>query len=354
MPRNRYLATFAPGFEAVIGSLLSRELSGMEVCRTGSGMVLFDFEGTFSDAAAPTFFNNIFLVLREWKTSACSFSDMVKGSASTSRIAEAKVACRELGAPSFRVRYSRENVFASVDKKLMAEAERFVSAGTGLKSDRFDPGIEFWFIIRREDYACFALRLTKKQSTEKYLAPGELRPEIVQLVIALARVTEDDRVLLDPFAGHGAIPSELARLYPASSVFASDSDGALVAAMKERFSRGDGKSPQANVLVRSCDARKLAHISDGAVDVIVTDPPWGEWEGGAEASSIGALYGGILAEFHRVLAAGGRACILTGAKREFAEAVAASPSFAKCADREGFRTDILVNGKKCAVFFIAR
>jgi|GEM_PF-1959877 len=350
MPNSRYLATFAPGFEPVIGDLLADDVPRSELVRIESGMALFDYRGTVAEAAYPSFFNNVFLVLREWKSSALSFPDMVKGVAAVSKIADARDACRALGVTTFRVRYSRENVFASVDKKLMDQAERFIAAGTGLAPDRFDPGIEFWFIIRREGYACFALRLTKKQSTEKYLAPGELRPETVRLVTALARVDPLARTLLDPFAGHGSIPAALASLRPQAAVFASDQDAALVAAMEKRFR----DMPQINV--RQCDALSLAHVADSSVDAIVTDPPWGEWEGGSfgKAASLSELYRGMLAEFSRVLAPAARACVLTGAKREFEAVVGESPFFAQSAAREGFRTDILVNGKKCAVYVIYR
>lgn len=345
---RRYLATFAAGFEPVIGELLRESLSGALPLRTESGMILFDFAGSFDEAATPSFFNNVFLVLREWKTSACSFFDMVKGAAATSRIADAAVACRELEVSSFRVRFSRENVFQSVDKKVTEEAERLIASGTSLASDRFSPGIEFWFLVRREDYACFALRLTKKQSTEKYLAPGELRPEICRLIVALAGITGADRVLVDPFAGHGSIPATLARVFPEAEVFASDSSAELVTAMKSHFAG----LKESRVSVRQCDALALAHIADFSVDAIVTDPPWGEWEGTSfgKADSLAGLYRGMLAEFARVLAPRGRACILTGAKREFEAALAESPAFSASASREGFRTDILVNGKKCAVY----
>lgn len=354
MPTHRYLATFAAGFEPVIGELLSESLSGAILLRTESGMILFEYSGPFDRASSPSFFNNVFLVLREWKTSACSFSDMIKGAASSSRIADAALACRALTVSSYRVRFSRENAFESVDKKVTEAAERLVTAGTGLASDRFSPGIEFWFLIRRENYACFALRLTKKQSTEKYLAQGELRPEICRLVIALAGVRDDDRALLDPFAGHGSIPEVLARLYPAATVYASDASRELVTALEQRFS---APSPNAaRVTVRQCDALELSYCADASVDAIVTDPPWGEWEGSnfGKARGIADLYRGMLAEFDRVLAPKGRACVLTGAKREFEAAVAECSAFAASAALEGFRTDILVNGKKCAVYRLAR
>ncbi len=350
MAQRRYLATFAAGFEPVIGEILAESLAGSRVVRIESGMVLFDYQGRFDKAASIESFNNVFLVINEWKAVPRSFFDMVRG-AESARMDDAAAACRACGARSFRVRFSRENAFESVDKKITAAAERLVSEGTGLASDRFSPGIEFWFIARREGYGCFALRLTRKQSAGKILAQGELRPEICRLAIALAGIGDGARILVDPFAGHGAIPAALARVHPSATVHASDASAEMVAALERRFAGNDSR-----VSVHRCDALELSYCPDGSVDAIVTDPPWGEWEGSTfgRARSLAELYRSMLEEFDRVLAPSGKACVLTGAKREFEEALAGCPAFADSAGKEGFRTDILVNGKKCAVFVIAR
>jgi 23S rRNA G2445 N2-methylase RlmL len=108
--------------------------------------------------------------------------------------------------------------------------------------------------------------------------------------------------------------------------------------------------------VRECDALGLSHIADASVDLVVTDPPWGFWDGDAYRGerSIDALYRGMLAEFSRILRVGGRAFVLTGAKGEFESAARASAAFAPCVDAERFRTDILVNGKKSAVYALKK
>lgn len=350
MQTNLFLGTFAPGFESIIDSLLQQTLPSASIVRVCDGLVLFSYPGKISEVCAVAFFNNAFLVLQEWHTDGCSFSDMVRSSVTKSRLPVLSGVVRDLGAASFRVRFSRENVFASVDKKVMETAEKVVISGTGMRADRFSPEIEFWYIIRREKYACFAVRLTKKQSTEKYLNPGELRPEIVQLVIALAQIVQKDGILADPFAGYGSIPGQLARLYPRSRIYASDIGEAMVVGFRKRFAE------IGTVEVRQCDALHLSYIDDSSVDAVVTDPPWGFWDGDAYSgvNDIGSLYRGMLAEFDRILKSGGKACVLTGAKREFEEAVGTSPIFAHCIAQEGFRTDILVNGKKCAVFRLSR
>jgi predicted RNA methylase len=350
MVSHRYLATFAPGFEDVIGAMLARAIPRAVISNISSGMILFDAEETFDTVVSPPFFNNVFLVLREWKTNGTPFPAMVRAVAGVKFSADVKAAVRAGEGDSFRVRYSRANQFCSVDKTVMAEAERNISAQTGLRADRMNSEREFWFLARSEPYSCFAARLTRKQSTEKYLEKGELRPEIAQLIAGLARACSDDKVVCDPFAGHGALPAQLAELCPDSRVLASDIDSALVKKLRARF----GGVP--NVEVRECDALRLTHVADGSVDLVVTDPPWGFWDGDSYRGdrSIESLYRGMLAEFARILRAGGRAFVLTGAKSEFENAARASETFSPCVDADRFRTDILVNGKKSAVYALKK
>jgi len=371
MSVQRYLATFAPGFEGIIESLLMQTIPSATGTEVSSGIVFFTFSGPTDELAAAAFFNNVFLIVNEWKTAQMPFDEMIRSVAKANRLASVAPSVAGLTGLSYRVRYSRENQFCSIDKKMMEAAEQYISRATGLKADRFDPGLEFWYIIRREGWSFFAIRLTKKPSTEKYLRQGELRPEIVQLIVGLARVSAQDRVLLDPFAGYGSIPEQLALVTAKlgtkdghavaggnpAVIYASDLDAERVTDLEARF------TGNAAVTVGRCDALKLSHIADSSVDLIVTDPPWGFWDDSAYSgdNSIEALYEKMLAEFARVLKSGARAVVLTGAKREFEEAVGKSAVFARCAVEAApagaantFRTDILVNGKKSAVFVLTR
>lgn len=350
---HRYFATFAPGFEGIVGNLLARALPESVPVAVSSGMALFDYPGDPARTSDAVFFNNVFFVVQEWRTSGIPFPELVRTAAKNNRLAGLAGELRLPGVRTFRVRYSKENQFCSVDKKTMDDAERYISRCTGLAADRLNPDMEFWFLTRREGLSFFAARLTDKQSTEKYLKQGELRPEIVQLLVGLARASPDDAVILDPFAGHGSIPARLADLCPGSRLLVSDIDPALANALAERFAGRE------NIRVSRADALHLPSVASGSVDLVVTDPPWGFWDADAYAgeNSLERLYAGMLAEFARVLRVGGRAFVLTGAKREFEAAVAACPEFApSCggSDDIPFRTDILVNGKKSAVYALRR
>lgn len=347
---NRYVATFAPGFELVMPTLLSRAIPSATDVAASGGLVSFSGAFPIDEVAGVPFFNNAFLVLREWKTSATPFGDLAKSAAGKSALPSVARELAALAGGSFRVRFSRENQFAPVDRAVSAYAEKFIAAATGMGVDRTEGGMEFWFIVRREGASYFAARLTKKQSTEKYLEKGELRPEIAQLVIALADVSGADRAALDPFAGYGSIPEQLLSFAPRAVIHASDADREMAGFLARRFS---GNS---RVRVREGDALSLDWLADGSIDAIVTDPPWGCWDSARYVGdrSIDALYAHMLAQFDRVLSARGRAVVVTAAKREFEAAASANPAFAHSAGLAGFRTDILINGKKSAAFLISR
>ncbi len=345
--QNRYLATFAPGFESVIASVLAEAAPSASNVSVESGMILFTLSGNASAAVDAPVFNNVFLVVREWKRSDLAFPVLVNTVVRSDALARIAPLIRSYRYKTFRVRFSKENQFSPVDKKTAESAEKHISATTGMALDRVNPACEFWFVVRREGLAFFTLRLTKKASTEKYLRQGELRPELVQLLVAMAAPGPEDSVFADPFAGFGSIPARILAHRKGKSclIHASDSDPERIADLSARFSGSDA------VQVRKADARDLSFIPDASVNRIITDPPWGEWESSSFGpGGLSALYADMLASFARILAPGGRACVLTSAKREMEDAVRSDSVFSRCADSSDFRTDILVNGKKSAVF----
>jgi len=348
MPSFRYLATFAAGFEGIVPSYLARV--GASGVGASGGAALFRLPGPVDAANRLSAFSNVFLIVAEYRGRDMNFARMVRGE--PSRAEAIDPIARELarrGVRSFRVRFSREGRFESVEPRLVAEAEAQVREAFGVRDDRTRPDAEFWYMIRRDGGAYFLWRLTDRPEEERDPAPGELRADLARLIVAHALDGIDDpRAALDPFAGSGALPRARAELCPAARVLASDSDPAKVASMRSRLGFG--------VEVFGADARSLPGVADGSIDLVVTDPPWGDWDAAAcEASGgVDGLYRGFLAALDRVLSSNGRACVLTGAKTAFEAAVAASPEFAASAGAPGFRTDVLVNGKKAALYRLSR
>ncbi len=340
-----YLATCPAGFEGEVARLVPREWKGAEVTRHSGGAVWFSLPFPLDPDSIPDYVSNVFFVLREWNTSANPFSELVKQSARKSALSELP---RRYAPRSFRVRFSRENRFESVDRKVADSAERFIAAATGAAPDRLGSGGEYWFIVRSETWSAFAVRLERKPGEGKAVARGELTAAIASLVVLRAAKGLAPRVVLDPCAGHGAIPERVAAFFPEARVLAQDIDPDSVASLRRRFSGNP------RVIVTPGDLRGLPGVADSSVDLIVSDPPWGMWEEGGyrDTGEILTLYSDFLKAAARVLAPGGRLCALTGAKRDFEGAVGADPSFSRAAGEPGFRTDILVNGKKAALYVL--
>lgn len=356
MSSYHLMATFAPGFETCISSVLFRSVPDAKNLRVFSGMILFTTDQiplTLLDAG---FFNNIFLIAKEWNSPSISFTDMINSSIQKNCLVPFKTAVSNVIHSSFRVRFSKANQFTKVDRSLVERSELFISKSLDLKTDRLSSGTEFWFLIRNEGLSFFMIRLTQRDVSLNELHQGELRPETAFLLVAYSSPHVSDLVVLDPFAGYGSIPEQMHLLLPNARIYVSDSDETMVEGLIKRF---EGNK---NIETHLSDARNLSFITTGSVNLVVTDPPWGVWksETYSQDSSIVDLYSGFLSELDRILSFHGRACILTGAKREFEEAVSLSSSFAHNIgnkgnnEKPGFRTDILVNGKKTAVFLINR
>ena len=350
MKSDRYIAIFAPGFEAAMATLLPECLPGVDRIRVFPGMVRFLYAGPPANAASVPFFNNVFFVFQEWETSSIPFGALVRKTPGNDALSGSWSRVRTRAVRTFRVRFSASNKFCSVDRQVMETAERLISSSTGLTPNRLEPDAEFWYLTRSEGYSCLAYRLPGRPSSTKDLRQGELRPEIAQLLVALAAIPPEAAILLDPFAGYGSIPEALARRFPSAVVHAGDIDPERQEDLRTRF----GNSRR--IVLHPCGVSELTGLEGGSVDAVVTDPPWGMWEGERYSGerSIPALYRQMLEVFAGLLKSGGRLCVLTGAKREFEEAVARSTVFAEAAKNPGFRTDILVNGKKSAAYILDR
>lgn len=349
-------AVFSPGFEKVIPKALKDVLPDAYNLNVTSGFLRFCTDKNPFRAVNADFLNNSFLVLKEWN------GDSKNVKAGLNKAPAFEVMANKIRIPdqlipeitkqhykTFRLRFSQANVFTSVNKNVMANVEKQISQATGMKPDRLGGDTEFWFLTRTDGYACFALRMTKKQSTEKYLEKGELRPEFVTLLAAFADI-ENPSVILDPFAGHGGIVKRLAQMYPKAQILASELDGDLAKKLKG---------------CRQADATDLKYIEDNSVDCVITDPPWGFWQGDLrDDKKLRTLYDGMLKEIFRVTKTGASICILTAAKEVFEAAFDAS-GFARAHDAVSsahdavatpilkgadIRNDVLVNGKKSAVY----
>ena len=337
----RYISTFPAGFEETAEAALLSSLPGAEIFQRADGLLGYRYEGGERPETLP-FFSNTFFVLKRFSGDALAFPKMA---------AQAK-SCRfsALGkrTGTFRVRYSKENQFTSVPKNVAAETERVIARATGLAPDRSEPDHEFWFVIRREGtgFFGFLLRRPDPHIPEK----GELRPELAHLALRFAGMQQGS-VFCDPFAGHGALPRAALESFSPEQAYISDTDPALVKKLAVDFALlskklAGGAVQNKSISISNADARKLRTIRDGAVDYLVTDPPWGLFE---ENADISALYRDFLLEAARILKPGGMLCVMTAKKEEFAAVLDENGIFSLQK-----QADILVNGKKARIFAARR
>lgn len=373
-------AVFAPGFEKVIPSVLKHFLPDAKEIKITSGFVRFSLDKDPFRASKLDFFNNVFLIINEWGGQ-LSFEAMCKKMLNGNFPSIIEKEIRRQHFKSFRIRYSKANQFMPVNKSMCGSMEKAISQFFTMKTDRLGGDTEFWFFTRRENFSAFALRMTKKQSTEKYLNQGELRPEFVTLLAGFAGLLPDKNrsiTILDPFAGYGGIVKQIHKMLPKSRIYASEIENNLVEDLKHHFqvqkkSIGQAKDsiiPGETVTINSCSATNLSYLADQSVDVVITDPPWGFWKAEIrDDKALEELYDGMLKEFCRVIKPEGKICILTAAKETFEKCFQRS-AFAKASSQissqfsatsstfllnekdADFRTDVLVNGKKAAVYLI--
>ncbi|MDI9469661.1 MAG: methyltransferase [Bacillota bacterium] len=316
---RRYLASCTSGIEPLVGPLLPRVLPGARLRHVEPGYVLFDYTGAEAKLVTVALFNNLFRLLHEGR--AMPFERLVE-EVGRRRPQHGRVT------GSFRLRFQREGRLERVAPETMARAERIVAEATGARPDRVNPDTEFWYITRRSGTAWYGRRLERQRLTERELEPGELRPELAWLLVALARPRAGE-VLLDPFAGSGAI-GRAAADFAFKRMYLSDIDAGHVR----------GWPREVRFVGMVADARRLEALADGSVDAIVTDPPWGLFE----TIDVAELYRDFVAEAGRVLRDRGRLIVLSGAREDWQRA----------AEAGGFqitgRWDILVNGRQAAIF----
>jgi tRNA G10 N-methylase Trm11 len=204
----------------------------------------------------------------------------------------------------------------------------------GLRLNIKKPDVEFWLIERSEGLSFFAVRVSGLAKENKFRQSGELKKEIAELLCLESRPAPTD-IVLDPFCGGGAIIRERCSYFPYQKAIAYDLDSACVERTKTTL------ADKKNVEVTKIDFFKNS-LTSGSIDKIVTDPPWGLYQGLTEADN---FFSKIVQETERLLKNGGVAVFLIGGdKTKFEKAVESSKLSLKR------QTNILVSGKKASIY----
>ena len=327
--KDLYLAQCTAGLQDFIAGQLVQDFNA-DIQHTEEGMVIFS--GTKTNDVA--YVNNLFLILHSLKggdmdslLAACARETSWHKTAQHSTIK---------GEKTFRLFLSDESRLVSADREKLDKLIGQVERQCRIEHSSHRPDTEFWLFRRRNGAAYFCKRLTKNRLTEKDLKPGELRPELAQILCLMSEPAAKD-VFLDPFAGSGAI-ALMRKKWPYEMILASDIAPEKAQALKKKIPSA-GKP----VITHMADALKLDKIKDGFVDKVVTDPPWGLFD--KSIKDVPAFYKKALQGLCRMVKPDGIIVMLTG-QRELATDLAKQFSGELALEH---RYDILVSGKKASI-----
>ncbi len=329
---HKFFSTCAAGVETIADSMACDGIENYTALRVLPGALLYEAD---EDLPKLPVFQNTYLVIAEYRANDTMDKAALRVLRDRQALENANRAIRARRFSSFRYMFSDANKLSAVNGGTRASLEKAIS---GARVDRVSPETELLILKRSEGIVLFLLRLTKREGTEKTLARGELSPAVAACMAHLVRPTSGG-VFLDPFSGHGAIAQARIAMGPAKRLLLSDNDPEMVKEMQSRK-----KLSKPNVEIRLADAMKMREwVAQGSVSEISTDPPWGLFSPLPEPAPV--FYQKMLAEFAWALAKGGRLCVLTADKISFEEAVAQNADF-----EFGARVDMLVNGKKAALY----
>jgi tRNA G10 N-methylase Trm11 len=332
---NTYFSTFISGFSEAILDITKKQIP-LQIRLMLDGLVVYETDDDTNKVKRFPFFNNTFFTIhyesRKEGSNLINFFTHSEKFIQNTHIPEEIL----IGKHSFRIIISKENELQHITPSQLKSLEYIFSDKLKLKIDRANPDVEIWFLERNEGYFFCGVRLTKKPSTDKYLQKGELRPELSWLLNFLSEPKATD-VFLDPFAGHGSIPSARAQ-FPFKKIIASDKDSSL------SFLRRRESNLQ-SIEIHNWDALHLP-LENNSIDTIVTDPPWGMFN----QINIEELYKNMMTEFSRVLKPKGILVLLTAQKELFEKILEEAKTNFQLEEKY----NILVSGKKSSVYKIHR
>jgi len=261
-----YYMQFPAGAQSLVISALGDVIEDASITFRDESALMFESTRKLESASTLPFASNVFRVLGSTHRGAVpkSIRQLV------SRVDRMKLPIARQKDAGFRVMVNIDGELVAIDRDLRGELELEISRRTNSKVQARGSGREYWIFGRKNlDELLFCLRLPKPST--KAQAKGTLAPELAALLV-LASNPEKQDVFLDPFGGSGALVESRLK-YPFRQVIYSDIKRQPLAPAILRRRKTD---PRIRLL--QGDALDHAEIEDGGIDVIVTDPPWGEFE----------------------------------------------------------------------------
>lgn len=338
---DRYFSTFISGAQEIISSELVKELGDVLIETVSDGIVIFKTSHSVDSIKKISYLNNSFILIYQ---TLLSDRDLLSGLVNKILEVNSKLQFPDSALlrkyKSIRVIASVENQITKIETNKLKQIEEFLSRKTKLKIDRANPDTELWLMARRDGQCLVGLRITKKPDYKSILHKGELRPEVANLMITLAELRVSDTVI-DPFAGYGSIPVEVEKKNLVKQIIAIEKDKSVFAVLKNRLN-----SLRSGIVVKRMDSLNLNNLLPDSVDKIITDPPWGIYNGNL---NIKTFYKEMFKEFVRILKKGGYLVLLTAQKEVVFDILSKSTNLKMVGDY-----NILVSGKKSGLYKIQK
>jgi 16S rRNA G966 N2-methylase RsmD len=262
-----YLIQFPAGATSLVNAAVSARFARVHIEYVDDSSMVFESSTHIRSADAIPYAKNVFVVHAEVKRRALPAS-IGALAVNLPRIRP----CRVDKKPGFRLMYHIDGQLVSVEPQARRSLESAVGRATGMRPTPRGQCQEFWVVGRRESPVLrFAERLPGDMNTMR--AKGALSKELSALLVAASAPLSDD-VFLDPFAGSGALIAARLRR-PARTIIYNDLD-----LERHRDAFPPPMNRRGEVVFLSEDALRLPSVEDGSIDVIVTDPPWGEHDDG--------------------------------------------------------------------------
>ncbi|MDA1359081.1 hypothetical protein O1R50_05570 [Glycomyces luteolus] len=259
----RYYVQFPAGTGALVAGSIGSYVDRPETVYADDSSLIFESESRYSQVVQIPFVKNSFTVIadvvrRDIDEGVLELADSLRYDGLDSH------------ADSFRVMFHVDGELVPVSPPAKRALETEITYASGQRMVGRGSGEEYWVVGRTDfDYLMLCRRHIRPKRAAK--AAGAISHELSSLLVAASKPEPDD-VFLDPFAGSGSFTN--ARMsFPAKRIVYSDSD---LPRLREDFPAAIRESRDIEFLDE--DALSLPSFQDREVDVIVTDPPWGEYE----------------------------------------------------------------------------
>jgi 23S rRNA G2445 N2-methylase RlmL len=284
------MGTVTPGIEPLAREQISSQVKNLHSSKTSGGKVFFTATAPLRNFMKIKCCDNLYLHLGSFVTG--STKDSLKAAMQAVTYTQAlgsriHVSASRSGKHSFNRFYAAQVVL-----------EQLLQSGRFIRGDEEHHDLHFRLDIVG-DTTDFSLKLTTaayRFRGVKHFMPGAIRPSLANSMVWLSQPQSLD-VFLDPFCGSGTILAEREE-YPHRKILGFDRNETAVNAAKANTT---------DTVIRRGDACSLP-LADSCIDVLVTNPPWGEQICPGDVTE---LYKRFFTEANRIVKPGGRMFILT-------------------------------------------